>query len=47
MLTVTLLLLLAAGALAIFSAMSPPRWPLPVAVILVIVVLLLQVLPKG
>jgi hypothetical protein len=46
MLTVTLVLILAAILTAIASAFSPPKCPLWVSVILLCVVLALQVLPK-
>jgi hypothetical protein len=45
MLTVTLLLVLAAFVLAVGSALNPPRVPLWVAVVLLTVAVLLRMLP--
>jgi hypothetical protein len=46
MLTVTVVLLLAAFVTTIAAAMSPPRAPLWIAVLLLVLVALLQVLPR-
>jgi len=47
MITVTLLLVLAAFLVTIASALNPPRAPLWIAVLLVCVALLLRSLPIG
>lgn len=46
MLTVTLLLLLAAFICTIASAFSPPKCPLWIAVLLLVLIEALQILPK-
>lgn len=46
MLTVTIVLLLAAFIVTIANVWNPPKVPLWIAVLLIVIILALQVLPK-